>query len=48
MINFGHKTEELEFKKHIGIPSLRNIIAKMGFGERAEITAFKHEEDDSD
>ncbi len=43
MTNIGHETEELEFKKKI-----RKIIAKMGFGERAEITAFKHEEDDSD
>ena len=43
MINFGHEAEELEFKKKI-----RKIIAKTGFGERAEITAFKHEEDDSD
>lgn len=43
MTNIGHETEELEFKKKI-----RKILAKMGFGERAEITAFKHEEDDSD
>ena len=43
MTNIGHETEELEFKKKI-----RKIIAKMGFDERAEITAFKHEEDDSD
>lgn len=41
MINFGRET--LEFKKKI-----RKIIAKMGFGERAEITAFKHEEDGLD
>ena len=43
MINFGHETEELELKKKI-----REIIAKEGFGELAEITAFKREEDDSD
>ena len=41
MMNFGRET--LEFKKKI-----RKIIAKMGFGERAEITAFKHEEDGLD
>lgn len=28
--------------------NIREIIAKMGFGEQAEVTAFKHEEDDSD
>lgn len=43
MTIFGHETEELEFKKKI-----RKIISIMGFGERAEITTFKHEEDDSD
>lgn len=43
MINYGHETEELELKKRI-----REIIAKAGFGERAEITTFRREEDDSD
>ena len=28
--------------------NIREIIAKTGFGEQAEVTAFKHEEDDSD
>ncbi len=28
--------------------NIREIIAKMGFGEQAEVTAFKHEEDGSD
>lgn len=43
MINFGHETEEPEFNKRI-----RKIIAKAGFGERAEITVFRREEDGSD
>ena len=43
MINYGHETEELALKKRI-----REIIAKAGFGERAEITVFKREEDGSD
>lgn len=43
MINFGHETEEPEFNKMI-----RKIIAKAGFGERAEITVFRREEDGSD
>lgn len=28
--------------------NIKEIIAKMGFGEQAEVTVFKHEEDDSD
>lgn len=28
--------------------NIREIITKMGFGEQAEVTVFKHEEDDSD
>lgn len=28
--------------------NIREVIAKMGFGEQAELTAFKHEEDDSE
>lgn len=28
--------------------NIKEVITKMGFGEQAEITAFKHEEDDSD
>ena len=42
MINFGHKPDELELKKRI-----RKKISEIGFGEQAEITAFKREEDDS-
>ena len=43
MINFGHETEEPGFNKRI-----RKIIAKAGFGERAETTVFRREEDGSD